>query len=145
MRMTLRLFKDMEAEGLVTYAGTSSRPSQRLIASEAVIRGWPLTTIDVRKASLNGLTYKELAETTAEPAREVNFELRADAVEVLRQCPGYHGFNPATEVLHVEKPGIGCNDAPRCFALKLARATNAMCGAKALTHDEQTHGACRRR
>ena len=62
MRMTLRGLKDKEAEGLVTYAGASSRPSQRLIASEAVIRGWPLTTIDVRKAFLKGLTYKELAE-----------------------------------------------------------------------------------
>ena len=136
MRMTLRGFKDKEAEGLVTYAGTSSRPSQRLIVSEAVIRGWPLATIDVRKAFLKGLTYKELAEADGAPQREVNFELGADAVAVLRQCPGYSDFNPATEVLHMEKPGTGCKEAPRCFGLKLKRADDKF-GAKPLTHDNQ--------
>ena len=137
MRMTLRGFKDREAEGLETYAGTSSRPAQRIIVSEAVVRRWPLTTIDIRKAFLKGLTYKELAETTQEPAREVNFELAADAVAVLRMCKGYEDFDHRTEVLHMDKPGTGCKDAPRCFSLKLNRATNDIFGARPLTHDDQ--------
>ena len=37
----------------------------------------------------------------------------------------------------MEKPGTGCKDAPRCFALKLARATDAIFGARPLTHDNQ--------
>jgi hypothetical protein len=35
------------------------------------------------------------------------------------------------------KPGTGCKDAPRCFAIKLTRATNEVFGAKPCTHDEQ--------
>ena len=60
MRMTLRGFKDLDAEHLDTYAGTSSRSSQRLVTSEAVIRGWALATIDVRKAFLKGTVTRSL-------------------------------------------------------------------------------------
>ena len=83
---------------------------------------------------LKGISYKELAETTNEPAREVNFELRADAADMLRQCPGFEDFDRHREVLHCTKPGTGCGDAPRCFSIKLARATNEEFGCKPLTH-----------
>ena len=137
MRLTLRGFKDTEAEDLVTFAGTSSRLSQRIVVSEAVMRGWPLATVDVKQAFLKGITYDELARTTQEPAREVNFELPRDAVAVLRQCRGYENFDPTTEVLHMTRPGTGCKDAPRCFAIKLSQATNSKFGAKPTTHDPQ--------
>ena len=110
MRMTLRGFKDREAEGLDTYAGTSSRLSQRIVVSEAVCQGWSMTTIDVKKAFLKGISYEELAKTTSEPAREVNFELGSDAVAILRQCPGFENYNPSEEVLHCTKPGTGCKE-----------------------------------
>ena len=74
-RLCLRGFKDREAEFLVNYAGTAGRLSQRLVVSEAVVRGWKLTTIDVKKAFLKGVTYEELAKQTGEPLREVNFDL----------------------------------------------------------------------
>ena len=96
-----------------------------------------MATVDVKKAFLKGITYAELAELTNEPAREVNFELGADAARILRQCKGYHDFDPLTEVLHMNKPGTGCKDAPRCFAIKLAWATNNSFGANPLLHDEQ--------
>ena len=92
--MTLRGFKDVETDGLNTYAGTSSRSSQKLVTSEAVCQGWALTTIDVKNAFLKGISYEELAATTNEPAREVNFELKADAVAVLRQLRGFEDFGP---------------------------------------------------
>ena len=60
-----------------------------------------MAAIDVRKAFLKGITYADLAKTTSEPARDVNFELSADVVAILRQCPGYETFNPQTEVLHM--------------------------------------------
>ena len=137
MRLTLRGFKDKEAKGLVTYAGTASRLAQKITISEACIRGWPLTAIDVRKAFLKGLTYQELAETTGERLREVNFELDKESVHILRMIPGYEDFDPVSEVLHNDKPGTGFKDAPRCFALKLARATQGSFGAKPTTHDDQ--------
>ena len=55
MRMMLRGFKDTAAEGLDTYAGTSSRLSQRIVASEAGCRGWKMT-IDVKTVFLKGTT-----------------------------------------------------------------------------------------
>ena len=137
MILTLRGFKDRDAEDLATFAGTSSRLSQRLVVSEAVVQGWPLATVDVKKAFLKGISYDELGETTQEPKREVNFDLPPDAVAVLRQCKGYEDFDPTTEVLHMVRPGTGCKDAPRCFAIKLTRATNGKFGARPTTHDPQ--------
>mgnify|MGYP003334422988 CR=1 FL=1 len=137
MRMTLRGFKDMEAEGLVTFAGTSSRNSQRVVASEAAIRGWPLTTLDVKHACLKGISYDELARVTGESRREVNFELDAESVAVLSTCKGYEDFNPVTEVLHMLKPGTGCKDAPRCFSIQFTKATDESFGARPTTYDPQ--------
>ena len=41
--------------------------------------------------------------------------------------PGWESFDPAKEVIHCLKPGTGCNDAPRCFSLKLAKVTQEIC------------------
>ena len=137
MRMTLRGFKDQEADGLITFAGTSTRNSQRLVVSEAAIRGWPVTTLDVKKAFLKGISYDELARITGEPRREVNFELDAESVAVLKTIKGYEDFNPSLEVLHMLKPGTGCKDAPRCFSMQLSKATDETFGAKPTTYDPQ--------
>ena len=66
MRLTLRGFKDVDADTITTYAGTSSRLSQRVIVSEAAIRGWAIEALDVKKAFLKGVSYAELAEATGE-------------------------------------------------------------------------------
>ena len=81
------------------------------------------------------MKYTELAEATGEPLREVNFTLPSYWIAVLRTIRGYEDFDPATEVLHCEKPGTGCNDAPWCFSLKLAQVTRKLCGLKASTID----------
>lgn len=104
MRMTQHGFKDSEAEGLLTYAGTSSRVSQRIVVSEVVCRSWTFVAIDVQKAFLKGISYEQLAELSGEPKREVNFELDARSVQVLRPIPGYESFNPQTEILHDLRP-----------------------------------------
>ena len=92
-------------------------------------------TTYISKAFLQGVTYKELAEATGEPLREVNVALPPYCMICLRQIPGYENFNPAMEVLHCEKPGTGCNDAPRCFSLKLAQVTRNLCGLRPSTVD----------
>ena len=79
-----------------------------------------MAALDIKKAFLKGISYQELAETTSERAREVNFELTGEAAAMLRLCPGYESFDPQREVLHCDKPGTGCGDAPRCFSIKLA-------------------------
>jgi hypothetical protein len=135
-RLTVRGFKDVDARHLDNYVGTSQRYSQRIIVSVAAQNQWDICTTDISKAFLQkGVTYKELAEATGEPLREVNFVLPAYCVAVLRTLPGYEDFHPRTEVFHCEKPGTGCNDAPRCFSLKLAQATRTMCGLKPGTVD----------
>ena len=52
MRMTLRGFKDMDANDLVTFAGTSSRISKRLVVSESVVRGFIMAALDMKKTFL---------------------------------------------------------------------------------------------
>ena len=125
------------AENLTTYSGTTSRLCQRLVVSEAVIRGWPMAAIDVRKTLLKGITYKELAAMTGEPERNVNFELDAKSARVIRQFKGFEDFDPTTEVLHNLKTGTGCVDAPRLWDMKLTLCTNGKFGARPTTFDKQ--------
>ena len=53
-RLTVRGFKDMDAQGVDNYSGTSQRYSQRLIGSLAARNGWDLCTTDISKAFLQG-------------------------------------------------------------------------------------------
>ena len=55
---------------MASYAGTFTRTSQRLVVSEAAVRGWPITTLDVKKAFLKDISYDEIAATTGEARRE---------------------------------------------------------------------------
>ena len=127
-RLTVRGFKDIEKHLIDRYAGTAQRYSQRCLASEAVVRKWDIATTDISKAFLQGVTYKELAEITGEPLREVNFYLPSANTHLLNQVEGFSGFNPQTEVLHCDKPGTGSVDAPRCFSMKLSVCTKKECG-----------------
>ena len=136
-RLCLRGFKDIQAQELASYAGTSQRYSQRILASESVIRRWDIGTTDISKAFLQGVTYQELAEATGEPLREVNFYLPSYCTPYLRKIPGFENFDPDKEVLHCDKPGTGCNDAPRCFSMKLAKVTKDMCGMMQCTVDNE--------
>ena len=135
-RLTVRGFKDVDKGHVATYAGTSQRYSQRIIVSEAVLRGWDLATTDISKAFLQGVTYQELSELTGEKMREVNFTLPAFNIPQLQQVEGFADFNPNTEVLHCDKPGTGSVDAPRCFSLKLAKVTEK-CGLVASNIDPE--------
>ena len=108
-----------------------------MLASESVIRKWDMCNTDISKAFLQGVTYKELAAATGEPLREVNFTLPAYANAFIRELPGWEDFDPATEVIHCDKPGTGCNDAPRCFSMKLAQITQDEIGMKPCTVDNE--------
>ena len=125
MRLALRGFKDMR-EGLENFAATGSRQSQRLLSSEVACHpGWKLVAVDVAKAFLQGMTYQEMSELTGEDEHEVHFDLPAREAEYLKQVPGFEGFDPRKETLKCLKPGTGCRDAPRAFALKLAQFTRS--------------------
>ena len=80
--------------------------------------------MDVAKAFLKGVTFDEMAQTTNEASREVNFELDEASSKILQTLPGYHDFDPRIEVVHCDKPGTGCKDAPRAFSIQLAKAPN---------------------
>ena len=56
---------DIEAFSVDTFSGTARRTSQRILASEAAYhKDWILASLDIDKAFLKGLTYKELAAAT---------------------------------------------------------------------------------
>ena len=108
-----------------------------MLASEVANRRWNIVSADISKAFLQGVTYKELAEITGEPLRDVNFYLPPSSVAVLKQIEGYTNFDPATEVLHSLKPSTGSVDAPRCFHLKLAQITRGKCNLVPTRTDEE--------
>ncbi|CAE7222318.1 unnamed protein product [Symbiodinium sp. CCMP2592] len=125
MRLALRGFKDLR-EGLENFAATGSRQSQRLLSSEVACHsGWKLVAVDVAKAFLQGMSYQEMSELTGEDEHEVHFDLPTREAEYLKQVPGFEGFDPRKETLRCLKPGTGCRDAPRAFALKLAQFTRS--------------------
>ena len=97
----------MDARRLDNYFDTSQRYSQRVLVSVAVQNTWDICPTDISTAFLQGVTYKELAEATVEPLREVNFVLPAYCVAVLRKIPGYEDFDPATEVCTVRSQEVG--------------------------------------
>ena len=125
--MTVRGFKDTDRGDIDRYAGTSSRSAQKILVSEAVKNGWPICTLDISKAFLQGVTYEELAALTGEPVREVSFYLPASNIPLLRQIPGFETFSLHTEVLHCDKPGAGLVGAPRAFSINLKGVTEKKC------------------
>ena len=123
-RLCLRGFKETGSDDQSNYSATATRFSQRALVSECVLRGWVLASSDVPKAFLQGVSYDELAQATNRPKRDVSFDLTGEALHCLRQMPEFKGFDPRHEVLHCLKPGTGCRDAPKCFSLKLRKATS---------------------
>ena len=124
MRMAIRGFQDWYAHLEENYSATCSRVSQRIVCSEtACHEDWDLVTVDIEKAFLQGLTYKEIQEQTGEPERFVFFSLPPGSAAVLRQIPGFENFDERYECLRCIKPGTGTKGAPRAFSLKLSGVT----------------------
>ena len=85
LRLTTRGFQDWFAHLDDNYAGTASRLSQRLVASEVACHpGWIIVTVDIEKAFLQGLTYREIQETTGGPEKFTNFSLPPGSAVFLR-------------------------------------------------------------
>eukprot|EP00971_Amphidinium_carterae_P057852 1144219-Amphidinium_carterae.1 len=129
-RLTVRGFKDAEADQLLAHATTASRVTQWVLTSLAVQlqatepeQNWQLKALDVKKAFLQGVSYAELSTLTGEPLRDICFEVPASTAELIRQLPGFEGFNHVHDVLHLDKPGTWLKDAPRAFSLKFRRVT----------------------
>jgi hypothetical protein len=135
-RLTVRGFKDRDADNLDTFAATSTRPSQRIVCSIAAQKKWTLSTADISKAFLQGITYQQLHEQTGQPLRDVAFSLPQATVPALQKLEGYAKFDPRSEVLRLLKPGTGLKDAPQCFSLRLRQVTKA-CGLKQALLDSE--------
>ena len=61
----------------------------------------------------------------------MNFSLPPGCAAILRQVPGYEGFDEKTECLRRIKPGTGSKGAPRAFSVELAQvARSPECDAK---------------
>ena len=124
MRLTVRGFQDWYKDLYETYAGTASRFSQRIVASETACRaheGWILCTFDIEKAFLQGMTYRELHQLTGEPPRKVYFVLPTGAAPIIRRIPGYQNYDERYHCLQALIPATGTADAPRAFTLKLSK------------------------
>ena len=75
--------------------------------------------ISISAAFAKGMTFEELSQLTGEPLREVQFELDAEDVAIVRSIPGFKDFDPVSEVLAMTKAIYGLKDAPRAWRKKL--------------------------
>lgn len=126
MRMALRGFKEWCADSLDNHSATGSRLSQKLLLSEAACHPeWSFLSLDINKAFLQGVTYKEMAEATGQAERVVHFTVPPQSAHILRLLPEYKHYDERFHVLKCLKPGTGCKDAPKAFSLKLARVTRS--------------------
>ena len=117
-RMTVRGFKDRQAQDVLTFTGTCSRWGQRVVNITATQQSWIISCADISSAFLRGMTFEEAAKLLGEPLREVHFDLPDNTAELLAEIKGFEGFNAALECLHMDKGGFGLKDAPRLFGLK---------------------------
>ena len=115
----MRGFKDLQANDLATFSATASRHGQRVVNAAAAQYGYELWSADVGQAFLRGLTFAEISRLTGEPLRQVQFDLPAGSVPLLRQLPGMGDFDPSRECLDMVRPGFGLKDAPRAWSIRL--------------------------
>ena len=124
-RLTVRGFEDHEADELSTFAGTSARWTQRLVSAMAAINRWPLMTMDVSTAFLQGLDFKQLSALTGTPERQVAFTAPKGYEWAFKELPGLADLDlgpTGTEVLRMTKCIYGLKDAPRAWRLRLHQA-----------------------
>ena len=137
-RLTVRGFKDVQQEGMSTYAGTASRWAQKFLLSIAAQHSWRLKSADVGAAFLKGITFQELHELTGEPLRKVAFDPPRGFDWAFSELPGMSSFCPWQHALEMLKPGFGLKDAPRVWRIKLDRALRDT-GVSALKTDRQVY------
>ena len=105
-RLTVRGYKDQQAEQLQTYAGTATRWSQRIVNFMVVQKGWRLFSADVGQAFLRGLSFKQIQEMDGEVHRDVQFTVPPGSVPILQKLTGYADFDPIREVLSMLRAGF---------------------------------------
>ena len=136
-RITMRGFKDRAGQDLATFAGTASRWGQRFVNSAiAQDKEFELFSFDVSAAFAKGMANRELVDLTGETLREVQFDMDAMSLELLKSLPEFKDFGPATETLSMVKPIYGLKDAPRAWQRK-PNSILISFGMKQLLADEQ--------
>ena len=120
-RMCVRGFEDVYKNDLDRYSGTSTRWGQRMVVATAIQSGWPMASLDISVAFLKGMSFDEVQKIRGGPRRQVSMQLpyaqkgMPSGVQLLRQFPGFEGFDDALEVLEMLKGGFGLVDAPNLF------------------------------
>eukprot|EP00959_Pyramimonas_sp_CCMP1952_P407399 8538312-Pyramimonas_sp.AAC.1 len=115
---------DVDAFDAETLACAARRSSRRLLASTAAC--WKqciMACLDIKTASVKGLTYQELAEATGEEERAACFTLPPLSETARRSLPGTAHCDESRHCAQCIKPGTGTKDSPGAFSLKLRKTT----------------------
>lgn len=97
----------LDQQMTATFAGTSTRWSQRLLLSIAVQMQWSLWSADISEAFLRGLSFEQLHLEEGEELRNVEPALPTGSEHLIRTIEAYHDFDPTSEILILLKPGLG--------------------------------------
>eukprot|EP00971_Amphidinium_carterae_P350743 6491717-Amphidinium_carterae.1 len=106
-RWCLRGFKDHQKDHLNTAAFTASRTSQRMLTSLAALNQWPLVSLDISTAFLQGDTYGD------SDGRMVCIKIPTWVLKYLRRFKQFEHYDPQVHGMRLRKPAYGLVDAPR--------------------------------
>ena len=102
-------------------------------------------SFDVSSAFLQGLTFDEQDNSTANAGdsaskerRVVHLEIPKDSLNLIKQLEGFSHFNPLQHVLQMIKGGFGLKDAPRMWRKRLHQLLTQY-GMKALQSDDSVY------
>eukprot|EP00971_Amphidinium_carterae_P308031 6121589-Amphidinium_carterae.1 len=106
-RWCIRGFKDRQKDALVTSAFTASRMSQRVITSLAALNQWPMISLDISTAFLQGDSYEDKEH------RMICIKIPAWLLVYLQRYEQFQDYNPRIHAVRLRKPAYGLVDAPR--------------------------------
>ena len=128
---------DVEAFCIAAFSGVARRGSWRFLASEAACdKEWTIAPVRIDEVSLQGLTYKELADATGEKGRTACFALPPGSASVLRALPDFENCDEIRRFPQRLRPGAGTADAPRAFSLRPGSTARSF-GLKPAHDDEE--------
>jgi hypothetical protein len=72
------------------------------------------------------MTFREYAEISGEPLRQISFTPPTNCEHLIRELKGFESFSSAVECLDLLRPVYGLKDAPKAWRIKLDHALKSI-------------------
>ena len=148
-RLCLKGFAERNQASLHTAAPTASRQAHRQVCFLSATNGWPIYSLDIGTAFLQGYTFAEINESgtmTRQPCGFVPpdaqlFELLAELDPAWKEAAA----SPDEWGVELLKGVYGLKDAPLLWFMRIDAFLKGPCGMKAMRHDPLCYTKTRER